>query len=85
MAVLLLAALSPRDGKPVLLLPLSGQGVAQLRPLAAEGLALVGAGRLPGTFVVYHTEKFPVLAVLRLGFVPISAPAGLCRSEAKGG
>lgn len=84
LAVLLVATLSPRDGKPVLLVPIAGHAAAQLRPLAATGLSLVGSGRLPGSIVVYHSEKFPVLAVLRLGFLPLAAPAGLCRSQTRG-
>ncbi|OYW48711.1 MAG: hypothetical protein B7Z34_12475 [Novosphingobium sp. 12-62-10] len=77
-AILLLATLLPRAGQPVLLLPLGHQDAASFKALSAKGLALVGPGRWPHTLVVYHTEKFPTLAVLRLGFLPLAAPAGLC-------
>lgn len=83
-AVVLVAALSPRQGQPVLLLPLAGQRGEMLSALTGMGLSLVGTGRLSGTLVVYHAEKFPFLAVLQRGFLPISAPVVLCSTDKAG-
>lgn len=77
-SVLIATVLWPRAGQPVLLVPITGTQSADLRALSGEGLAVIGAGRLPHSFVVYRPDAFPIVAVLRQGFVPLAAPQMLC-------
>jgi hypothetical protein len=77
-SVLIATVLWPRAGQPVLLVSITGTDAVGLRALADEGLAVIGAGRLPHSFVVYRPDTFPILSVLQQGFLPLAAPATLC-------
>lgn len=77
-SVLIATILWPRAGQPVLLIPLTGVEPSGLRALAEEGFAVTGAGSLPHTLVVYRPDTFPILAVLKQGFLPLAAPTVLC-------
>jgi len=77
-SVLIATVLWPHAGKPVLLVPLAGAGPSGLRGLADEGFAVTGAGSLPHSLVVYRPDAFPILAVLKQGYLPLAAPTVLC-------
>ncbi|HZU65170.1 MAG TPA: hypothetical protein VFF98_15895 [Novosphingobium sp.] len=77
--VLGLCLFAPRAGAGLLLLPCWPTVAAPGAPfLARHGLALIGAGRLPGSLVVHAAGPVPVGALLARGLVPLALPAALC-------
>ena len=92
MAVLPGVLFAPRPGEAVLLIRFAGHGAALRDAVgrdvtardSASPLAVLRAGAIPGSLLVRADGPVPVLALLRDGVLPLSAPFVACQALAPG-
>lgn len=78
---LLAAILAPPEEGPMMVIPLDGEGMGQTLSWASgNGAALIGAGPLPGSILVYGRRDQLTQAAWHHNSLVIKAPAIFCGS-----
>ena len=81
LAITVLALSPPREGA-MLMIPASGVAADAVNAAVAAHAALVAAGPLPGSVVVYGDRSSIARAIGGRAIVLTAAPAALCGSQA---
>ena len=80
--VLLTCLFLPRPGQAIVLVPLAPSARLPLRTeLSAGSLALLGQGRIAGTWLVRASGPVPFETLLAHHFLPLAAPSLLCGAD----